>query len=731
MQPEQPEQTVHSRSSKPGAWRPESIFWFAATTLLGAFLVFQVQPVVSKCVLPWFGGTPAVWTTCMLFFQLLLCGGYVYAHLLRTYLRPSTQAFTHLALLSIAALTLPIEPSDTWKPTGTESPLIHLLWMLTAHVGLPYFVLSSTGPLAQAWLSYHDQSQRVYRLYALSNAGSLAALLSYPFVVEPLLSVSHQSITWSLLFLAFVVTQGWLAIRLLRLGDENPRSKNSLFAATSENHESQFTAEPIETGQHSPSSAGVRLLGRESLWGTRLAWLGLPALASTTLLVVTNHICQDIAVIPLLWVLPLSLYLISFIICFDSPHWYQPKLIAGLTLIAILTIQLKPFLPGSMRLIAETSSYLTLLFGVCLLCHGEVARLKPNSSLLTQYYMLLSAGGAVGGVVVAILCPVLLSTHLELPICLAVVTALTFLMFFACKGWRQSLYDWSAAYRLRFAAFVLLIAPLLTVAITPKDEIIASERNFFGVLHVVRDAAGTRLVHGSTIHGMQRFEPNANEPTTYYGRQSGIGLAIASMQRDRASLRIGVVGLGCGVLATYGRANDSFDMIEINPSVVDIANEHFRFLADTPSTVNTHLGDGRLVLERMASQKFDLLVLDAFSSDAIPAHLLTREAIRLYQERLTDQGVLAVHVSNNHLDLVPLVHRLGNDAKLSSRVIRSEGDQDLGTQHATWVLLTAIDHPLWLDPSMSVAEVASKETISNAPLWTDQYHNVISVLRLW
>jgi hypothetical protein len=276
MQPEQPEQTVHSRSSEPRVSRPESIFWFTATTLLGAFLVFQVQPVVSKCVLPWFGGTPAVWTTCMLFFQLLLCGGYVYAHLMRTYLQPSNQAFTHLALLFIAALTLPIEPSATWKPIGTESPLIHLLWMLMAHVGLPYFVLSSTGPLVQAWLSYHDQSQRVYRLYALSNAGSLAALLSYPFVVEPLLSVSHQSVTWSLLFLAFVLTQGWLAIRLLRIGDENPRSKNPLFAATSENHEAQFTeCNDLNPTQRSrpPITVGRAVLGWRSL---QCNGIGLP-----------------------------------------------------------------------------------------------------------------------------------------------------------------------------------------------------------------------------------------------------------------------------------------------------------------------------------------------------------------------------------------------------------------------------------------------------------------------
>lgn len=709
-QSEQPEQTIGCPSARSSENRRASLFWFAATTLLGAFLVFQVQPVISKCVLPWFGGTPAVWTTCMLFFQLLLFGGYLYAHLLRTYLRPSAQAATHLILLSAAALALPIEPSTAWKPTGSESPVIYLLWMLAAHVGLPYFVLSSTGPLVQAWLSYQDQSQRVYRLYALSNAGSLAALLSYPFAVEPLLSVSHQSVCWSLMFLVFVLIQGWLATRLIRVparaaADRMPsRSYDAALAAAD-----------------APVNA----------WRIKLAWIGLPALASTMLLVVTNHVCQDIAVIPLLWVLPLSLYLVSFIICFDSPQWYQPKWISGLTLLAILTIQLKHLLPGSMRLVAEASSYLAMLFGVCLLCHGETARLKPRASMLTQYYMLLSAGGAVGGVIVAILCPAWLNTHLELPVCLALVTAMTFLVFFACKGWRHYEYDWAAANRLRIAAAALTLAPILTLALAPQDEIIASERNFFGVLHVIRDATGTRLVHGSTIHGMQRPEPFRREPTTYYGRQSGVGLAIKALQQDMPAMRIGIVGLGCGVLASYGRESDSFDLIEINPSVVEMANEHFSYLSDCRSTARTHLGDGRLVLERLTDARFDLLVLDAFSSDAIPAHLLTREAIRLYRDRLSDGGVLAIHVSNNHLDLVPLVHRLSADAGWVSRVIRSEGNPELGTQHATWLLITAPGHRLWQAGSLAEAESASKELLLNAPLWTDQHHNLVSVLRLW
>ena len=691
--------------------KQKSMFWFAATTLLGAFLVFQVQPVISKCVLPWFGGTPAVWTTCMLFFQLLLFGGYLYAHLLRTHFRPLSQACVHLLLLSAAALTLPIEPSDAWKPSGSEAPTIHLLRMLAVHVGLPYFVLSSTGPLVQAWLTYQDKSERVYRLYALSNAGSLIALLSYPFLVEPLLSISHQSTVWSLAFCLFVLVQGIVALRLFR--------------ATS--HEADLSPSPrLHCDSHVP-----RKEGDVATWSIRSAWLALPAIASTLLLVVTNHVCQNVAVIPFLWVLPLSLYLLSFIICFDSPQWYKPKWIAAVTLFSIVLIQAKHLLPGSLQLIAEASCYMIMLLGVCLLCHGEVARLKPASSRLTQYYMLLSAGGALGGIIVAIACPILLDTYLELPFSLAFVTAFAFTIFFASRRWNHAEYDWSNAYRLRYAALMLMVAPLIAMVVAPQDLTVASERNFFGVLQVIRNDHGLRLVHGNTIHGMQLSGDLSQEPTTYYGRESGIGLVVEAQQNQKSSLRIGVVGLGCGVLATYGREEDHFDMIEINPAVVTIANKHFSFLSDSPASIRTHLGDGRLVLERMKDARFNLLVLDAFSSDAIPAHLLTREAIQLYRQRLDEDGVLAIHVSNNHLDLVPLVHRLSHDAGLVSRVVRSVGNNKNGTQQSTWMLISDQDQSIWKDAKLKNAVPASKGELTRAPLWTDQHHNLVSVLRLW
>ncbi len=641
----------------------------------------------------------------MLFFQCLLFAGYLYAHILRTYFRPAIQGVLHLVLLSSAALLLPIEPSDAWKPIGNESPTLYLLWMLGVHVGLPYFVLSSTGPLVQAWLSYRDNSDRVYRLYALSNAGSLVALLSYPFLVEPVLSVTNQSIVWSLLFCAFVLVQGTVAIGLFRVAGK--------------------TAE--ETQQDAKQSQNHLA----PTWLTRSTWVALPALASVMLLVVTNHVCQDVAVIPFLWVLPLSLYLVSFIVCFDSPQWYKPKWIAAATLITLGMIQAKDLLPSSIQLIAEASCYMLMLLGVCLLCHGEVARVKPRSELLTQYYALLSAGGAIGGMIVAVFCPIFLSSFAELPFTLSLVTALTFLLFFACQGWSETRYDWSAARRLSFAAVIVMIAPLFALFFAGNDKTIESQRNFFGVLRVEQDEVGISLVHGNTIHGMQRLGQHADQPTTYYGTQSGIGRTLLALQETDDNVRTCVVGLGCGVLATYGREQDEFDMIEINPAVVDIAGRHFTFMKDCPSTIRNHLGDGRLVLERMTNEKFDVLVLDAFSSDAIPAHLLTIEAVELYKQRLDKKGVLAVHVSNNHLDLVPLVHNLAKHAGMSSKVVRAGGDQTLGTKHSTWMLIAGANHALWQHESLASAEQATKSELEHAPFWTDQRHNLVSVLRLW
>lgn len=691
----------------------DSIFWFAASTVLGAFLVFQVQPVISKCVLPWFGGTPAVWTTCMLFFQLLLFGGYLYAHCLRTLFRPSLQVTIHLTLLSAAVLLLPIQPSDAWKPSGSESPTVYLLWMLLAHVGLPYFVLSSTGPLVQAWLSYQDNSDRVYRLYALSNAGSLAALLSYPFIVEPVLSVTQQSTTWSLMLCAFLLIQGIVALKLLRNRKANIGVENK-----SDNQSDQQSDKQGSTPSHVD-------------WKTRTAWIAFPAMASTMLLVVTNHVCQDVAVVPFLWVLPLGLYLLSFIICFDSPQWYRPKVISVVTVLAVIAIEMKDWIPINLQLISLVVSFMVFLLGICLICHGEVARIKPPARLLTQYYMMLSAGGAIGGLIVAVVCPVLFDSFIEFPVSMILAKGMIFVLFVAVKGWKSPTYDWGRAYRLRYFAVAIVAMPLLVVIKGSGEETIASERNFFGMLRVLKDNDGLHLVHGSTIHGMQRSSPHANQPTTYYSNNSGVGLALDLLQKRQDSLDICVVGLGCGVLTTYGRSADRFDLVEINPAVVDIASTHFTFMRDSKSQLHHHLGDGRLVLERMQEQRFDLLVLDAFSSDAIPAHLLTYEAIQLFRSRLAKDGLLAIHVSNSHLELAPLVHRISDAAGLTARTLRSEGNQDDCTNTAEWILVTEADNDIWDSQQFRSAKTLTAKQLSEAPFWTDQHHNLVSVLRAW
>ena len=315
---------------------------------------------------------------------------------------------------------------------------------------------------------------------------------------------------------------------------------------------------------------------------------------------------------------------------------------------------------------------------------------------------------------------------------LAITAASSFLIFFACRRWSEATFDWQQARRLRFGAIALLVAPLMAIALAPTDETIASRRNFFGVLQVTRGDQGIQLVHGRTIHGIQRGGRFATEPTSYYGRRSGIGRAITAMQEDRPGLRIGVIGLGCGVLAAYGRPEDEFELIEINPAIVQIAKEHFTFLDDCPSRTRVHLGDGRLVLERMQDASFDILVLDAFSSDAIPAHLLTREAMQLYRSRLADGGVLAIHVSNHHLDLVPLTHNLTRDAGMTSRDVHTAGNARAATKPANWVLATGSDqHPLWDEHALGDARPCKASRLVTAPLWTDQHHNLLSVLKLW
>ncbi|WP_153557658.1 spermidine synthase [Roseimaritima sediminicola] len=672
---------------------------FAAATLLGAFLVFQVQPIISKAVLPWFGGSPAVWTTCMLFFQVLLFGGYLYAHFLSRTFTPRVQGLIHASLLILAVILLPINPTGEWKPLGDEQPVLHLLGLLAVHVGLPYFVLSSTGPLVQAWLSYRKQDDSVYRLYALSNVGSLAALLTYPFLVEPVLGVSDQSRIWSVMFCAFALLQAVLVFGLFRMGDVRPAAGPG---------ESTVSADPPPT------------------WKRRAAWLLLPAFASLMLLAVTNHISQEVAVIPFLWVLPLSFYLISFIVSFDKPAWYQPKIYAMAAILVVALVSVLSLRPTLGTLLFQGAGYLVLLFLVCMLCHGEVARLKPSSRYLTQYYVLLSAGGALGGLCVGLVCPLVFSSYIEMPIGLATTTMMAFMLFMGHRSWRNGRFEFARVRGITLAGGVLSAAMLFVVEYRDASDDIATNRNFFGVLRIIHRGDRISMVHGQTVHGCQ-YQSAPRQPTTYYTHNSGIGRTLAAKGKQ-GRLDVGAVGLGCGVLAVYGRPADTIDYIEINPAVIDLARRHFSYLDDSAAEINMLQGDGRLVLQRRPERLYDVLVLDAFSSDAIPAHLLTLESVELYRERLKPGGVLAFHVSNNYLDLTPIVHRLTDRLGLYSRRVATRQDDAIHSTAAVWVI-AAEDESFFDDASFADALRPAPAEVQQAPLWTDQYHDLLSALR--
>ncbi|WP_153558428.1 spermidine synthase [Roseimaritima sediminicola] len=681
-----------------------------AATLLGAFLVFQVQPVISKTVLPWFGGSPAVWTTCMLFFQLLLFGGYLYAHLLVQHVPRRLQGIVHAGLLIAAVLSLPIQPAESWKPRGEVMPVPYLLMLLTVHVGLPYFVLASTGPLVQAWLARRQRDPGVYRLYAYSNIGSLTALVSYPILVEPLLPVGGQSLLWSLLFCGFALVQGLLAL---------------WFAGAAAGVDSAGT-------QHKPQTTAPAV--RPSRY-RRVCWLLLPALASVGLLAVTNHLCQDVAVIPFLWVLPLSLYLLSFIICFDRPRWYRPRPWAALLLACVAGLIVLAATPLSHWIVLDAALHVTALMALCMLCHGEVSRLKPSPSRLTQYYLMLSAGGALGGLSVGLLCPLVLTSYAERSICLALAAAVATAICIGYRPRRTRLadYDLRRVRAMRGGLLAMVLIVLYAASDAGPAGVAASSRNFFGVLRVVQMDDCVAMMHGRTMHGLQ-VSAAPSQPTTYYGRESGIGRVLMACGRSShdngEGLRVAGVGLGCGTLASYGRPGDRFDFIEINPDVIRMSKDHFSFLADSQAEINLLLGDGRLLLEEQAEASYDVIALDAFSSDSVPAHLLTREAFALYRSRLGDRGVLVVHVTNRHLNLPPVVHRLAADAGWSSALVSSQGDMDQHTLAAQWMVIAKADHPLWSSPELEPWPTAPAPQRRQGPLWTDDYHDLLSIVRL-
>jgi hypothetical protein len=542
---------------------------YAVTIFVSAFLLFQVQPIIAKVILPWFGGSSAVWSTCMLFFQLTLLAGYAYAHWLQS-LAGRTQAILHSILLAASLALLPILPGERWKPTQTGNESLLILLLLAATIGAPYFLLSSTSPLLQAWYN-RERGVVPYRLFALSNLASMLALLTYPVLIEPNFPTRFQGIAWSAAYGVFAVLcafNGWRA----------------------------SSSSPVTHESETP------LVSAPSL-NTKLLWLAFAAVASTLLLAVTNFLTQDVAAIPFLWVLPLSAYLLTFIICFESPRWYKRAVFLPLAAASLFTFAsfLIKGLALDMKIAIAFST--VALFGCCMFCHGELVRLKPDPRHLTGFYMFVSLGGAIGGIFVGLIAPNLFNAYYEFDIGLAVCAILL------AWGVMQALRRWdgiiSKAITVMFTLAVgVYIGKLGLVVRQGVTGYRAVARNFYGQLRVIdegKPSAGDdyrKLLHGRINHGIQMLNPKYRRtPVAYFCPDSGIGRAMRSRP---ASQRwdMGILGLGAGALAAYGQAGDTIHLYEINPLVVDLARSQFTYLADTPAKVDVSLGDGRLSLER-------------------------------------------------------------------------------------------------------------------------------------
>lgn len=716
--------------------RPSSlspVLLLSSLSLLSAFLLFQVQPVISKFILPWFGGSPGVWTTCMLFFQVVLFAGYAYAHVL-TLLRPRYQGIIHAVLVLAALFALPIAPDDSWKPTGSEDPSFRILLLLLGTVGLPYFVLSSTSPLTQVWFTRAVPGGRPWRLYALSNLGSLAALLSYPFFFEVRWDVTQQTWIWSTAFVVFALLSVTIALK--------DRSR----------------AGSMQVSDGADAAAEVVVKPR---WWQRVLWVFLPACASAMLLATTNHICQDVAVVPFMWVVPLSLYLLTFIICFEHERWYVA---AGWTLSAMgvllvagagfsrsqtflkeeLNVEVLEWHPRLESWLMYWQAYdfdrnftadlvlgFTAMFLACMVCHGELARLKPHTSKLTEFYLLMSAGGALGGLMVSLGAPRVFVTYLEWPVAVVITFAIALCAF---GRWILRFHrHWAgmAVAVLLLSAGFAGLRPMVRWQLSGIEPRLERVRNFYGAVFVDEDGDDSytqrTLTHGGIVHGKQNMgEGYREDPVTYYGLDTGIGIALTSLN-DKPDARVGLVGMGAGTVACYAKAGQVYRFYEINPEIPRLARQYFTYLGDMEkrgAKVETVIADARLALEREPSQQFDVLLLDAFSGDAIPVHLITQEAFAIYRRHMKPGGIIVVHTTNSYLALAPVVEKQA--AAMGWKTTRFTTDGDDGDHDSTdYVLVTQDEEFIKAHPP----QVSDADKVDiDVPVWTDQYHNLFQIL---
>ncbi|PYT24167.1 MAG: hypothetical protein DMG57_29595 [Acidobacteria bacterium] len=637
-----------------------------ATIFLSSLLLFLIQPIIVKTILPQFGGSAGVWTTCMLFFQLVLLLGYAYPHWTTQRLRPRTQIGVHSVLLAASLLVLPPSVPATGVDSGSARPVMAILVLLALSIGLPYFLLSTTGPLVQV---FHARTSRSlpYWLFAVSNAASLAGLLAYPFLIEPWLGSRRQLAIWSVAYAAFVALMTW----------------------------SQFGArgQPIPGPQQQPLSLKDRLL-----------WIALAATPSALWLATAHQMSQSVAPVPLIWIVPLSIYLMTLVLCFHRDTWYRRGLFRWLFPVAVISlIAASQQYSWSRHVVWGLLLFSLALFVFSMFCHGELARRKPETAHLTSFYLLISLGGALGALFVGVVAPAVFNSYLELPFALVVCALLALAL----------LYGYASRRNLIRLALVTVAA--FAVSLSSKNPNQLRLRNFYGTLEVHQVGGGPAAYHalynGSILHGSQFLSAQrSREPTTYYSRQSGVGLEIQNM--GGAGRRIGVIGLGAGTIAAYARAGDYVRFYELNSMVIHLAREYFQFLRECKGNIEIIAGDARLALARETPQRFDLLAVDAFSGDTVPVHLLTKEAFELYFRHLAESGVLAVHVTSKYLDLAPVVENVAASLGHASRVVTNGPDSLNQVSSATWVIVKG------MRPAVELKRV-----------WTDDYTNLLTILK--
>jgi hypothetical protein len=685
-----------------------SRLFYGITVFLGAFLLFLVEPMAAKQLLPVLGGSSAVWLTCLVFFQLTLLLGYLYAHWLTRGPARGWQERIYLALLGVAVVLLAAQRFlHPILSRGADHPVTTIFAALTLTIGLPFLLLASTSPLLQIWFLRSQGGTIPYRLFALSNTGSLLALIAYPVLVEPNLTLKLQRTLWSGGFVLYAVLCTVLARQM--------RSASASGVVTN------VADEPSSL----PATAA------RAKW----LWFLLPMAAAMQLSAVTAHLTVNIAAIPLLWMLPLAVYLLSFIVAFEAPGLYRRGIVVRLLVVMLASLgyaisKTEVSLPIGVAIVF----FLVEAFIACLFCHAEAYALRPQrpdrSSETTLFYLLIAAGGAAGTFFIGILSPLIFSANYDLAITFFVTAALAVAVTWH-DGWPQRLL-WSTC-----TALLLFFAIMLHTAYS--REAILQVRNFYGTLRVKQNAA----VHGDTMrmllngtiqHGTQIFSPELSRtPTTYYAENSGIGVALRFCCGARGSgaarpRNIGVIGLGAGTIAAYGRPGDRIRFYEINPLVRPIALNLFTYLRDSGAQITYADGDARASLTGEAPQNFDVLAVDAFSGDAIPLHLLTTEAIALYRRHLTPNGILAIHVSNQYLDLSPEITQLADAAKLQAQLVDSDTDDSLGAYRSTWVLLTA--NPDFFNQPEVSATTQPMPVRSSLRTWTDDYSSLLPILNL-